>query len=60
MRQFCDLLTDGYRNAVEQLGPGFALTFPSNRWYPPLITNDHMLTRNAATSSIRTIEVPTG
>lgn len=58
MRQFRDLLTDGYRDAVEQLGAGFAPTFPSNRWYPPLITIDHVLTRNAAASSIRTIEVP--
>ena len=57
MRQFRDLLTDGYRDAVEQLGAGFAPTFPSNRWYPPLITIDHILTRNAAASSIRTIEV---
>ncbi len=58
MRQFRDLLTDGYRDAVDQLGAGFSPTFPSNRWYPPLITIDHILTRNAAAASIRTIEVP--
>ena len=58
MRQFRDLLTDGYRDAVEQTGAGFAPTFPSNTWYPPLLTIDHVLTRNAAASSIRTIEVP--
>lgn len=58
MRQFRDLLTDGYRDAVDQLGAGFSPTFPSNRWYPPVITIDHILTRNATASSIRTIEVP--
>lgn len=58
MRQFRDLLTDGYRDAVEQLGAGFAPTFPSDRWYPPLITIDHILARNAAASSIQTIDVP--
>ncbi|WP_243841395.1 endonuclease/exonuclease/phosphatase family protein [Mycobacterium sp. DL592] len=58
MLQFRELLTDGYRDAVEQLGAGFAPTFPSNRWYPPLITIDHILTHNAAASSIRTVEVP--
>lgn len=58
MRQFRDLLTDGYRDAVDQLGAGFSPTFPSDRWYPPLITIDHILTRNAAASSIRTIDVP--
>jgi endonuclease/exonuclease/phosphatase (EEP) superfamily protein YafD len=58
MRQFRDPRTDGYRDAVEQLGAGFAPTFPSNRWHPPLITIDHILTHNAAASSIRTIQVP--
>jgi len=58
VRQFRDLLADGYRDAVEQTGSGFAPTFPSNRWYPPVITIDHVLTRNATASSVRTIEVP--
>ncbi|PND57724.1 endonuclease [Mycobacterium sp. ENV421] len=58
MRQFRDLLTNGYRDAVQQSGSGFAPTFPSNRKIPPLITIDHVLTRNAAAESVRTIEVP--
>ena len=58
MRQFRDLLTNGYRDAVQQTGSGFAPTFPSNRWYPPVITIDHVLTRNAAASTVRTITVP--
>ncbi len=58
MRQFRDLLTDGYRDAVDQIGAGFAPTFPSNTFLPPFITIDHVLTRNAAASSIRTVDVP--
>ncbi|BBX09855.1 hypothetical protein MAIC_46580 [Mycolicibacterium aichiense] len=58
MRQFRDLLTNGYRDAVEQSGSGFAPTFPSNRRIPPLITIDHVLTRNAAAESVHTIKVP--
>ncbi|WUI24878.1 endonuclease/exonuclease/phosphatase family protein [Mycobacterium sp. NBC_00419] len=58
MRQFRDLLTDGYSDAVDQLGAGFSPTFPSNRWYPPLITIDHILTRNGTASAIHTVEVP--
>jgi endonuclease/exonuclease/phosphatase (EEP) superfamily protein YafD len=58
MRQFRDLLTNGYRDAVEQSGSGFAPTFPSNRKFPPLITIDHVITRNATAASVRTIEVP--
>jgi endonuclease/exonuclease/phosphatase (EEP) superfamily protein YafD len=58
LRQFRDLLTNGYRDAVEQTGSGFAPTFPSDALLPPLITLDHVLTRQAAASSIRTVEVP--
>ncbi|MFS0899070.1 endonuclease/exonuclease/phosphatase family protein [Mycolicibacterium litorale] len=58
MRQFRDLLTDGYRDAVEQTGTGFAPTFPNNNWLPPLITIDHVLTRNAAVASIHTARMP--
>jgi endonuclease/exonuclease/phosphatase (EEP) superfamily protein YafD len=58
MRQFRDLLTNGYRDAVEQTGAGFAPTFPSRPWHPPLITIDHLLTRHASATSIRTVYVP--
>lgn len=57
MRQFRDLLTNGYRDAVQQTGAGFAPTFKSDHWLPPLITIDHVLTRNAAASSISTVTV---
>lgn len=58
LRQFRDLLTDGYRDAVEQSGSGFAPTFPSDAWFPPVITIDHVVTRNASAESVRTIKVP--
>lgn len=58
MRQFRNLLTDGYADAVNQARAGFTPTYPSNTWYPPLITIDHVLTHNAVASSIRTITVP--
>jgi endonuclease/exonuclease/phosphatase (EEP) superfamily protein YafD len=57
MRQFRDLLTNGYRDAVEQTGAGIAPTFPSRTWHPPLITIDHVLTRQAAATSIRTVYI---
>lgn len=57
VKQFRDLLTDGYRDAVEQSGSGFAPTFPADAWYPPVITIDHVLTRRAAATSVRTISV---
>ncbi|WP_232375311.1 endonuclease/exonuclease/phosphatase family protein [Mycolicibacterium baixiangningiae] len=57
MRQFRDLLTNGYRDAVEQTGAGPGPTFPSYPWFRPLITIDHVLTRNAAASSLRTLDI---
>ena len=58
LRQFRDLLTNGYHDAVEQTGAGFAPTYPSDTWHPPIIVIDHVLTRNAAAASIRTLDIP--
>jgi endonuclease/exonuclease/phosphatase (EEP) superfamily protein YafD len=57
MRQFRDLLSNGYRDAVDQTGGGFAPTFSSDAWHPPLIVIDHVLTRQAAAASIRTVYI---
>lgn len=57
VRQYRDLSTAGYRDAVDQLGAGFAPTFPADRWYPPLLTIDHVLVRNSAATSIKTVRV---
>ncbi|MCV7370610.1 endonuclease [Mycolicibacterium duvalii] len=58
MRQFRDLLGDGYRNATSQTGSGWSPTFPSARRIPPLVTIDHILARNAYARSIRAVEMP--
>jgi endonuclease/exonuclease/phosphatase (EEP) superfamily protein YafD len=57
MRQFRDLLTNGYRDAVEETGSGFGPTFKADIALPPVITIDHILTRNAVASSVRTITI---
>ncbi|MET0703489.1 MAG: endonuclease/exonuclease/phosphatase family protein, partial [Mycobacterium sp.] len=58
MRQFRNLVTNGYRDSVEQTGSGFAPTFPAHGWSPPLITIDHVLTRNASAMSSNTVTLP--
>jgi endonuclease/exonuclease/phosphatase family metal-dependent hydrolase len=58
MREYRALLTNGYRDGVEQTGAGFAPTYPANEPYPPLITIDHVVTRNATTSSLHSVTVP--
>lgn len=57
-RQFRDLMTNGYRDAVQQTGSGFAPTFPSRSWHPPLLTIDHIITRNAAAQTVKTVYIP--
>ncbi len=57
MRQFRDLLTNGYRDAVEETGSGFSPTFKEGQPIPPLITIDHVLTRNAGMASVKTVTI---
>jgi endonuclease/exonuclease/phosphatase (EEP) superfamily protein YafD len=56
--QFRDLLVDGYRDGAEQAGAGVTQTYPSDRWFPPLIAIDHVLTRDAVGRSAATVEIP--
>ncbi|WP_260757661.1 endonuclease/exonuclease/phosphatase family protein [Mycobacterium sp. SMC-8] len=58
MRQFRDLLANGYRDGVVQSGAGYAPTFPSKGATPPLITIDHVLTRHANVHSLRSVSLP--
>lgn len=58
MRQFRDLLDVGYRDAVNQTGAGFSPTYSPHPAIPPLITIDHVLTRNSVAQSIRTVDIP--
>ncbi|HEV7205538.1 MAG TPA: endonuclease/exonuclease/phosphatase family protein [Jatrophihabitans sp.] len=55
--QFRDLLVDGYADAAQQAGAGMTLTYPADRWYPPLIAIDHVLTRDAVATTADTIHI---
>jgi endonuclease/exonuclease/phosphatase (EEP) superfamily protein YafD len=57
MRQFRDLIGDGYHDAVRNTGAGFTPTFPSDTVLPPVITIDHVLTRHASVTSIRSVDI---
>jgi endonuclease/exonuclease/phosphatase (EEP) superfamily protein YafD len=58
MREFRQLLINGYGDAAEQTGSGRNFTYPANRGFPPVIGIDHVLTRNATAVSTHTVEVP--
>lgn len=55
---FRDLLRNGYRDAAEQAGAGLTPTYPGDRWLPPFLGIDHVLTRNCSATSARTIALP--
>lgn len=55
--QFRQLLTHGYEDAADQAGVGLTPTYPTNRWYPPLIGIDHVLTRRAVATAADTIQI---
>lgn len=57
MRQFRDLLTNGYQNAADQTGVGLLPTFPANSWMPPLLAIDHVLIKNATATSLSALTI---
>jgi endonuclease/exonuclease/phosphatase (EEP) superfamily protein YafD len=57
-RPFRDLLRNGYFDAAEQVGAGWTPTYPGDRWIPPLLGVDHVVIRNCAASSVRTVPLP--
>lgn len=57
IREFRQLLGDGYRDGSEQAGVGSTRTHPSHLIIPPLLAVDHILTRNATVTMVRTVAV---
>lgn len=58
LRQFRDLLRSGYSDAASQAGAGWSPTYPSRRAIPPVISIDHIFTKEAVASSFRTVAIP--
>lgn len=57
VREFRQLLQDGYRDGAAQSGAGLTRTHPNHTIIPPLLAVDHIMTRDATVTSLRTIEV---
>jgi endonuclease/exonuclease/phosphatase (EEP) superfamily protein YafD len=56
--QFRGILATGYADAAQQAGAGFTPTWPADRWFPPLIAIDHVLTRGAVARSVDSVRIP--
>jgi endonuclease/exonuclease/phosphatase (EEP) superfamily protein YafD len=56
--QFRGLLTHGYADAAGQAGAGYLPTYPTDRWFGPLIGIDHVLVRGGVTAaSVRSLGI---
>lgn len=57
--QFRNLLTNGYRDLAEEVGAGYLPTYPTDRWFPPVIAIDHVLLAGpVGPSDIRSLGLP--
>lgn len=56
--QFRTILAEGFDDAAAQAGAGFTPTWPADRWVPPMIAIDHVLTRGAVARAADSIEIP--
>ena len=56
--QFRDLLSGGYTDAAEHAGSGYLVSYPTDRFFGPVIAIDHVLTRDAPASSASTVALP--
>lgn len=56
--QFRHLLRGGFHDAAEQVGAGYAPTYPTDRRFPPLLTLDHVLCRGLAPTAVRRVPLP--
>lgn len=56
--QFRDLLAHGYRDAATQAGAGYLPSYPTDRWFGPVIGIDHVLTRGAVATDASTLDLP--
>lgn len=53
------LRADGLRSATDLVGAGWVPTYPTNRWFPPLLPIDHVLVNDQLTAtSLRTVRMP--
>jgi endonuclease/exonuclease/phosphatase (EEP) superfamily protein YafD len=58
MAPFRRLLGNGFRDAAEQAGAGFTLTYPANTMLPAFMGIDHILTSKCVATSVRTVTLP--
>ncbi|MEU2034531.1 endonuclease/exonuclease/phosphatase family protein [Nocardia amamiensis] len=56
--QFRAMLSGRFDDAVEQAGAGHLVTYPTDKWWPPLVGIDHILIAGGRTVAVETVNLP--
>lgn len=56
--QFRALLRDGYADAADASGAGYRPTYPTDRWFGPVIAIDHVLAYGERPRRLHTVKLP--
>jgi endonuclease/exonuclease/phosphatase (EEP) superfamily protein YafD len=56
--QYRHLLENGFVDAADQVGAGYLPTYPTDRWFPPLIAIDHVLGSGLTFLSLHSVALP--
>jgi endonuclease/exonuclease/phosphatase (EEP) superfamily protein YafD len=56
--QFRGLLGRRYSDGADSSGAGYLASYPTDRWFPPVIAIDHVLTSRAVCTSLTDVELP--
>ncbi|MGB7362751.1 MAG: endonuclease/exonuclease/phosphatase family protein [Rhodococcus sp. (in: high G+C Gram-positive bacteria)] len=56
-KHFRDLLTGGYVDAADAVGAGVVPTYPTDKWYPPVVGIDHVVVRDGGVLSLDAVDV---
>ncbi|GAA5050086.1 endonuclease/exonuclease/phosphatase family protein [Nocardia callitridis] len=55
--QFRALTSGRFADAVEQCGAGHVVTYPTDKWFPPLIGIDHILVAEGRATAVDTVRL---
>ncbi|WP_052688888.1 endonuclease/exonuclease/phosphatase family protein [Williamsia herbipolensis] len=56
-QQFRALADNGFGDATDQAGARWAMTYPADRWFPPVIAIDHVVSHGFIARSLHTVSV---
>lgn len=56
-KRFRDLLTGGYVDAADAVGAGVIPTYPTDKWFPPVVGIDHIVVRDVGVRTLDPVDI---